>query len=146
LIEYVTTVNQAEDENASGKSTTVSSSFDLTTSKHEGSPEWLLDQESNGGIRILQANENSIHLGMKLSECLSYAEYYENVWSDETAIKDFDGLQLADVHDFLNNSEYSIIKFVCDGLPKRGTSAVVSAAKPKVTNQINGSHTSKNGR
>ena len=82
----------------------------LKTSNHASPPEWLLNQESNGGIRILQANENSIHLGMRISECLIHAEYYENAWSEESTIKYFEDMPIDDVHDFLNNSEFSIIR------------------------------------
>jgi len=71
----------------------------------------------------LKANEKSVLLGMKISECLIRAEYYENTWSEEIAIKHFEDILIADVHDFLNNSEYSIVKFVCDGFPKRTSAA-----------------------
>jgi len=100
----------------------VSSSSDLTTSTHE---RWLLKQESNGAIRILQANDNSVHLGMKISECLMHAEYYENAWSEDITIKDFKDMPIADVLDFLNNSEFSIVRFYCDGFAKH------SAPKPE---------------
>jgi len=113
------------------KTTMVSTTSVLKTSNHASPPEWLLNQESNGGIRILQANENSIHLGMRISECLIHAEYYENAWSEESTIKYFEDMPIDDVHDFLNNSEFSIIRFSCDGFPVKETSAMLSALKPK---------------
>jgi len=82
-----------------------------------------LEQESNGGIRILEADEYYVGLGIKIAECLSYAEFYEDVWSEVLTSKDFNDMSIADVYDFLNNSEYSITKFVCNG--------ITAAAKPK---------------
>ena len=85
------------------------------------SPKWLLEQESNGGIRVLHADDNSIRHGMEISKFLISAEYYDDVWSEEIAFKYFKDMLLSDVLDFLNN--YSIVRFVCNGFLETGTSS-----------------------
>jgi hypothetical protein len=98
-------------------STHALSSTILPTSN--SSQKWLFEQESNGGIRVLHADDNSICHGMEISKFLICVEYYDDVWSEEIAIKYFKDMVLSDVLDFLNNS--SIVRFVCNGFPETGT-------------------------